>query len=153
MKWLTLIWILLSGAGMANETKHVAEILDRLHKSAADADGETYFSLFDEDGVFIGTDAKETWTIKEFRAYAEPFFKKGRGWVYTPKKRHIYFSPAKTVAWFDEILDSKSFGVSRRTGVLVKKSQIWKIAQYHLTIPIPNELVKPVTDQIKNLSR
>ena len=56
------------------------------------------------------------------------------------------------VAWFDEILDSEQFGVCRGTGVLVRvdpgtaeggrlaeDAQEWKIAQYHLTKPIPNE--------------
>jgi hypothetical protein len=53
------------------------------------------------------------------------------------------------VAYFDEILESKSYGTSRGTGVLVKTRAGWKIAQYALTFPIPNDLAKDTTDRIK----
>jgi hypothetical protein len=52
-------------------------------------------------------------------------------------------------AWFDEILDSSSYGTSRGTGVLIRTNEGWKISQYHLTFPIPNELARHVTDEIK----
>ena len=34
-------------------------------------------------------------------------------------------------------------------GVLVKLGNDWKISQYALTFPIPNDLAKGMTDQIK----
>jgi hypothetical protein len=39
--------------------------------------------MFAPDGIFIGTDATERWTVAEFKAYAKPHFDKGRGWTYT----------------------------------------------------------------------
>jgi len=129
--------------------------LDSFHAAAARADGAAYFRLFADDGVFIGTDASEHWTVAEFRAYAEPYFSQGKGWVYTPRavSRHVTFSSSGDVAWFDELLDSASYGTSRGTGVMVYKSGEWKIAQYALTFPIPNDLAKELTAKIRKFER
>ena len=153
---VVLLVALVSPAGlMAQDAKSVAAIdstLNQLHDAAAKADGRRYFPLFTDDGVFIGTDASERWTVKQFRAYAEPFFSKGQGWVYKPRSRHIVLAdvPCKCVAWFDELLDSQNYGTSRGTGVLVKKNGVWKISQYALTFPIPNDLAKGMTSEIRS---
>lgn len=44
-------------------------------------------------------------------------------------------------AWFDEDLESAGLGAVRGSGVLVRdpRSGAWKIAQYNLSIPIPND--------------
>lgn len=125
--------------------------LNAFHDAASRADGRRYFSLFADDAVYIGTDANERWTLKEFRAFAEPYFKKGTGWTYKPRSRHVVIAdvPCKCVAWFDELLDSESYGTSRGTGVLVLKNGSWKISQYALTFPIPNDLAKGMTTEIK----
>jgi hypothetical protein len=127
--------------------------LDAFHAAAARSDFAAYFDLFTPDGVFIGTDAHERWTVPEFKAYARPAFAAHKGWVYVPRaaSRHVTLAviPCRCVAWFDELLDSKSYGTSRGTGVLVKGPHGWKIAQYALTFPIPNALAKGVTDQVK----
>lgn len=127
----------------------VATVLDRLHEAASRADGETYFSLFAEGAVFIGTDAAERWTIADFTAYAESRFSKGQGWTYVPGERHIDIAPGGDVAWFDEMLESEKYGTSRGTGVLVRTAAGWRIAQYHLTFPIPNDLAAELTARIK----
>lgn len=125
--------------------------LDQLHDAAAKADGKRYFKLFTDDAIYIGTDAAERWTIKEFRAFAEPYFAKGTGWTYKPRSRHVVVAdtPCHCVAWFDELLDSKSYGTSRGTGVLTLRNGSWKISQYALTFPIPNDLAKGMTTEIK----
>jgi ketosteroid isomerase-like protein len=127
----------------------VAATLDRFHAAAAKADGPTYFGLFTPEAVFIGTDATERWTLAEFKAFAEPYFSKGKGWTYTPRDRHVSFVPGTDVSWFDELLDNASYGVCRGTGVLRKIDGTWKIAQYHLTIPVPNSLAKQVVALIR----
>jgi hypothetical protein len=141
-------------AVLAQDAGSVASIdstLNELHDAAAKADGRRYFSLFTDDGVFIGTDASERWTLKQFRAYAEARFSKGAGWIYKPRSRHIVMAnvACRCVAWFDELLDSKNYGTSRGTGVLVKKNGSWKIAQYALTYPIPNDLARQMTAEIR----
>ena len=125
--------------------------LDQLHDAASKADGSRYFRLFTDDAVYIGTDAAERWSIKQFRAFAEPYFAKGTGWIYKPRERHVVVAdiPCHCVAWFDELLDSQSYGTSRGTGVLVLKHGSWKISLYALTFPIPNDLAKAMTTEIK----
>ena len=131
----------------------ISATLDAFHIAAARADGKAYFDLFAPDGVFIGTDASERWTVEAFKAYALPLFAKGKGWTYVPRTgtRHIALAdiPCGCVAWFDELLDNASYGTSRGTGTLILTSAGWKIAQYALTFPIPNDLAKEMTGKIK----
>jgi len=147
---LSFILVIFISASTATEQNQINLILDQLHQSASKADGGTYFSLFSDNAIFIGTDPKETWTIQEFKDFALPYFSKGTGWTYHPRDRHIYFSESGMTAWFDEMLDNKKYGETRGTGVLVKTSQGWKIAQYHLTLPIPNDLTTKVVQLIKD---
>ncbi len=123
----------------------INRVLDAYHEAAAVGDWDTYFDLMSEDGVFIGTDSRERWTKPEFRQYSSG----SNGWVYTPQRRNINITPDGASAWFDEALLSQSYGSSRGTGVLIRTAAGWKISQYHLTLPIPNGMVRDVTDQIK----
>ena len=148
----TVMYICMSTAIAGSPKQPVENVLDQLHNAASKADSKLYFSLFAKDSVYIGTDAKETWTIKEFKEFAEPYFSKGKGWTYTANNRHIYFSKNGDVAWFDELLWNEKYGECRGTGVLVLEGKQWKIAQYHLTIPIPNELAGEVVQKI-NISK
>ena len=94
----------------------------------------------------------EHWSIAEFRAYAEPYFARGRGWTYTPRSRSLTLAPldCRCVVWFDEALDSQSYGTSRGTGVLVRGDDgKWRIALYALTFPIPNALARDMTARIR----
>jgi len=120
-------------------------VLDSYHQAAANGEWDSYFDLMSDDGVFIGTDARERWVKLEFRQYSSG----SNGWVYTPQQRNINITPDGKTAWFDEALLSQSYGSSRGTGVLIRTTQGWKISQYHLTLPIPNGMVRDVTKQIK----
>ncbi len=134
--------------GKDAETNKINAILDNLHELAAAANGDEYFNLFTEDAIYIGTDVSERWTIADFKAYALPFFNQGRGWRYTPRERHVVLSPMANMAWFDEVLDSENYGTSRGTGTLIRTREGWKISQYHLTFPIPNDLADEMTRKI-----
>jgi ketosteroid isomerase-like protein len=123
--------------------------LDAFHSAASKADEQAYFDLYAPSGIFFGTDATERWSKEEFRAYAHPYFSQGKGWTFTPRDRHIYFSKGGDVAWFDERLDSASYGECRGTGVLQWRDGGWKIEQYNLTIPIPNDLAKEFVEKIR----
>jgi hypothetical protein len=129
----------------------IEQVLDALHAAAAGADGQTYFSLFTPEAVFIGTDVRERWSFPEFRARSEPIFASGRGWIYARRHRNITVAPARCggVAWFDEVLDSSAYGTSRGTGVLLRTDQGWKVAQYALAHPIPNDVGDEVLSRIK----
>ena len=148
---LALLTLVLAQAvhAQSDEETAVAAVLDDLHEAAAEADGERYFNLYADNAIFLGTDITERWTIDAFKTYALARFDQGAGWTYTPQSRHLYFSPDKKTAWFDEILHNERFGECRGTGVLVKVDDAWKIAQYHLTVPIPNALLYKVVDLIR----
>jgi hypothetical protein len=118
--------------------------LDDFHAAAAVADEARYFAHFAPDAVFLGTDPSERWRVVEFRAYAHAHFAKGKGWTYEPGRRAISSSPDGDVVWFDEDLKNAHLGLARGTGVLVRKNGRLLIAQYNLTVPIPNEKMDDV---------
>ena len=124
-------------------------VLDDFHDAASKADGEEYFALFSHDAVFFGTDATERWPIEEFRRYAMARFETGRGWTYRATGRHVFVADEGATAWFDERLHNDKYGECRGTGVLVKRMGVWRIAQYNLTIPIPNEIALDVVRMIR----
>ena len=116
----------------------VAATLERFHAAAASADEDAYFALFADGGVFLGTDAKERWTVPQFRAYAHPRFATGKAWSFRSVYREI--TVRGDTAWFDESLDTPNLGPARGSGVLVRDAKgDWKVAQYNLSVPIPNE--------------
>jgi ketosteroid isomerase-like protein len=127
----------------------VEAVLDTFHAAAAAADQEAYLGQLAPGGLFLGTDAGERWTKEEFRAFVEPYFSRGRGWTYTPLERHVELSADGRVAWFDERLASASYGLCRGTGVLLLHGERWLIEQYHLSIPIPNDIAKEVVERIR----
>jgi len=127
----------------------VARVLDDFHAAAAASDGDRYFAHFTDDGVFLGTDATERWTVAEFRAYAEPFFAKGKGWTYHPWERFVGLSADGATAWFDERLSHGRYGELRGTGVLRLEHGRWRIAQYNLAFPVPNDLALDLVERIR----
>ena len=146
--------------GSRNESANVnrardeaARTLDDFHDAASKADEQRYFGHFAPDGVFLGTDASERWDVPAFRAYAHPHFAQGKGWTYRATERHVTLAPDGNVAWFDETLANESYGPCRGSGVLRKIDGEWKIAQYNLTIPIPNELAKTVVGMIRERAK
>jgi hypothetical protein len=129
----------------------IAGILDEWHGAAAAADEAKYFSYFTPDAVYLGTDPTERWTRDEFRKWAHPYFARGKAWSFRATARWISFSPDRNTAWFDEMLDTPNMGVCRGSGVLVRagETDTWKIAQYNLSIPIPNALTDEVVKRIR----
>jgi hypothetical protein len=91
-----------------------------------------------KDAIFIGTDATENWNKKAFKAFAKPYFDKGKAWNFTALERHIYFSNDKKTAWFDELLNTQ-MKICRGSGVLVLLKGQWKIKHYVLSMTIPND--------------
>jgi ketosteroid isomerase-like protein len=148
MRKLVLI-LFLATTVFADERKSIDAMLDGWHDAAAKADETRYFGAMAPEFVFLGTDATERWDRASFRAFAHPYFAKGKAWTFVPRDRHVILSPRGDVAWFDEKLDSASYGDCRGTGVVRRIAGAWKIAHYNLTIPIPNDLAKAVVGMIK----
>lgn len=133
----------------ATPEKAVAEVLDTWHLAAARADAVQYFGLMTPDAVFLGTDGSERWDRQAFRVWAEPYFSKGKAWSFRAVRRTVAFSKAGDVAWFEEDLDTPNLGPARGSGVLVRTPKGWRIAQYNLSVPIPNPLMKQVKELIE----
>ena len=139
-------------AGQDDARAEVSAVLDALHAAASEADFEGYFSLYAGEAVFLGTDATERWTREEFMDYTKARFDTGTGWTYHMLERHIAIAPGGATAWFDERLENANLGETRGSGVLVMEDGGWKIAQYNLTIPIPNEMAREVAQRIRALT-
>jgi hypothetical protein len=127
----------------AEEERAVRAILDAWHEAAARSDEAAYFELMTRDAVFLGTDATERWSRDQFRAYAHEPFSQGRGWRMHAVRRDVVVAPGPiregSVAWFDEDLETVNLGPARGSGVMLRDDLGWRIAQYNLTITVPNE--------------
>lgn len=131
-----------------DDRAEVEALLDRFHAAASRADEGAYFACLDADGVFLGTDPEERWTVPDFRAYAHEHFAAGRGWTYVPRERHVTIGARARTAWFDEVLRNEKYGLCRGTGTCVKVRGTWRIAQYSLTFLVPNDAAPAVVAAI-----
>ncbi|MFP6807241.1 MAG: nuclear transport factor 2 family protein [Pseudomonadales bacterium] len=145
MRIVLLMLILLSPFISADEGKKINSLLDGFHLAATNSEFDNYFSRFAEQGIFLGTDAAERWNVQAFKAYAKQAFADGNGWHYEVVSRNIKINEG--LAWFDEVLDNSRLGRCRGTGILLKEGGEWKIAQYSLTLLIPNEIAMEVGKQ------
>ncbi len=132
--------ILFSQAPLVSDLNH---FLDEWHAAAARADMKAYFDKIDEHGIYIGTDAAEYWDKEAFYNWSKPYFNRGKAWSFTALQRNLYFSPDSTLAWFDESLQSTS-AILRGSGILQLRNGEWKIMQYVLSLPVPNEKFREV---------
>lgn len=150
----TLLFFSLAIQLFSQETSEekINNLVDQWHKAAAEADFDQYFGLMTADGVFLGTDATENWQNDDFREFSKPYFDRGKAWSFTSLERNIYFNENKSIAWFDELLDTH-MGICRGSGVLQKTETGWKIAHYVLSIAIPNENVEEVTQLKKSFDK
>jgi hypothetical protein len=118
-----------------------------LHEDAAAGDEGKYLAHFDHAAVYLGTDATERWSYADFAEFVHGHFQPKMaadgtatgGWKYTVQRRAITLSTDGNVAWFDEDLVGVTAGPTRGSGVLVRDGAHYRIAQYNLTVPIPNE--------------
>jgi hypothetical protein len=55
------------------------------------------------------------------------------------------------VAWFSELLTTW-MGVCRGSGIVVQTPNGWRIAQYHLSVTVPNEIIGDFLKLIDNSS-
>ena len=146
-----LIGCALAPAHPGVEEAVVAGELDDFHDAAARADENRYFGHFAPEGVFLGTDASERWAVRAFRAYAHPHFARGKAWSFRGVRRRIAIRG--DVAWFEEDLETQNLGPARGSGVLVRSGLRWLLAQYVLSVTIPNQRFKEVRELLTSPSR
>jgi len=134
------------------DTASIHAFINTWHRAASDANAELFFNSIDDNGIYIGTDASERWTKKEFYSFAKPYFDKGKAWDFKPYNRDLNVSNDGRYAWFSELLTTW-MGVCRGSGILQKTSKGWKIEQYHLSVTVPNELVKDFLQLVENYEK
>lgn len=126
-------------------------VLDAFHAAAAAADEDRYFATLTPDAVFLGTAPGERWEGSTFRDFVHAHFSRGKGWTYVPSQRSVRVAEDGRSAWFDETIENVAYGECRGAGVLRHGGEGWRIAQYDLTIPIPNQLAPEVVARIREM--
>ena len=151
--WMTVALLLIGVPAHAEPVDAIEQALDAFHNAAARADFNAYSDLMTREVVFLGTDATERWQGDAFRAFARPYFDEGKGWTYLPQERRVDLMPGGETALFDELLSHARLGTCRGSGVMILEGTQWKVAQYNLSVPIPNALVEGVAQQIVALEQ
>lgn len=131
---------------ITTDSLQIVQTLDQFNEAAANSDFNTYFDFFTDDAIFIGTDATENWSKKNFMIWAKPHFDKKKTWHFKSIDRHIYFNKTADFVWFDELLNTQ-MKICRGSGVLIKQNNQWKIQQYVLSMTVPN----PLSDSVVNI--
>jgi ketosteroid isomerase-like protein len=134
-----------------DERKEIDAVLDAFHAAASEADEERYFAALASDAVFLGTAPGERWAGESFREFVHSYFSRGKGWSYVPSARSIDIAPDGRTAWFDETVEYAAYGACRGSGVL-RRDEEWRIVQYNLTIPVPDELAPELVTRIRELA-
>lgn len=145
---ILVIFMLLGSVAQADSPAQLHKTLDDFHQAAMQADTDRYFATMTDDVIFLGTDGSERWQGQAFRDFVQPHFAAGQGWAYTAVTRNIVIADDGQTAWFDESLHNERLGLCRGSGVLVKSGEDWKIAQYNLSVPVPNAMVHDVVADI-----
>ncbi|MHC5065104.1 MAG: nuclear transport factor 2 family protein [Planctomycetota bacterium] len=130
------------GSGPGKDAmSQVMAILTRFHQAGVDAKLEDFLGYLHPQAIFFGTDPKERFSVEGLEAFLAPHFAEGQGWSSMPVEQNVYLAEGRQLAWFDQRLRSDRFGEMRGSGVLIKDGEDWKIVQYAISLPIPNDLV------------
>lgn len=141
MKALLLLTFISLSLTALSQDKEVHKFLDAWHAAASKADAKTFFGSMAENSVYIGTDASERWAKPAFESFAKPYFDKGKAWDFKPYDRDLHVTSDGDYVWFSELLTTW-MGTCRGSGILRKTKEGWKIEQYHLSVTVPNEIIK-----------
>lgn len=154
MKHLFIALLLLVSRTAFSQTDTVAihTFIDNWHLAATKADAQAYFGAIADNGFFIGTDATERWNKKQFLAFAKPYFDKGKAWDFKAHNRTVHVSNDGRFVWFSELLTTW-MGVCRGSGILENTPQGWKIQQYHLSVTVPNDLIRDFITLVANFDK
>lgn len=152
---MSLIALTLAIVLQATPEQQAAAALDRMHAAAARADSAAWADRLAPDLVWVGNETSERWNRAAFLDFAAPVFARGEGWTYSAResgrKRHVTLAPdpCACVAWFDEVLDSQTYGTARGEGLMVRDGADWRVLRYALSYPIPNEVANGMTAEIR----
>lgn len=126
--------------------RQVNAFVDAWHDDAAHA-RMAYFDKIAPDGVYIGTDKTELWHKDAFKAWARKYFERKSAWAFKATRRNVYTSGDGKMVWFDELLDTQ-MGPCQASGVLRRTASGFEIEHYQLSMAVPNDIAKSVTQLI-----
>ena len=154
MKKLFVALLLFASGTVFSQSDTVAihKFIDDWHLAATQANAKAYFGSIADNGVFIGTDATERWNKEQFYSFAKPYFDKGKAWDFKAYGRSVHVSNDGRFVWFSELLTTW-MGVCRGSGILEKTPQGWKIQQYHLSVTVPNDLIRDFITLVANFEK
>jgi hypothetical protein len=139
---LALIVIIVSVPAIAqHDLASINKFVDDWHLAAAQANAKVFFGSMEENAVYIGTDKTERWTKTEFINFAKPYFDKGKAWDFKPFDRDVHVTNDGKIVWFSELLTTW-MGTCRGSGVMISTPDGWKITQYHLSVTVPNDIIR-----------
>jgi hypothetical protein len=141
---LRVVCVLLLTSTRLHAQSHDADInqlIDAWHKAAADANATVFFGSMAAQSIYIGTDASERWNKEQFMSFAKPYFDRGKAWDFKPYDRDLHVTSDGKYAWFSELLTTW-MGTCRGSGILQKTKDGWKIEQYHLSVTVPNDIIR-----------
>lgn len=140
---LLLIGLTFSCSHRISKVDHaeINHFIDAWHRAAATADANTFFGSMTDSSIYIGTDATERWTKTEFMGFAKPYFDRGSAWDFKPYDRDVHVTSDGKHVWFSELLTTW-MGICRGSGILMKTKDGWKIEQYHLSVTVPNDIIR-----------
>ena len=118
--------------------RDVNAFVDGWHDDAAHT-RPAYFDKIAPQGVYIGTDKSEIWTRDQFKAWARPFWERGKAWRFTARQRNVHHSPDRSYVWFDEQLNTQ-MGTCQASGVLRNTGKGFLVEHYQLSLAVPNAL-------------
>lgn len=139
-------------ASAQQDLPSINKFIDDWHLAAAKADATVFFGSIEENGIYIGTDATERWTKTEFVKFAKPYFDKGKAWDFKPFDRDVHVTNDGKIVWFSELLTTW-MGICRGSGVMISTPEGWKITQYHLSVTVPNEIIRDFISLVEKSSQ
>lgn len=149
-----LVLVTAAGTACVAQQQHadIHAFIDTWHKAATDAKADVFFGSMADDCVYIGTDKTERWTKKQFMEFAKPYFDKGKAWDFKAYDRDLHVTSDGKSAWFSELLTTW-MGVCRGSGILTRINDRWVLKQYHLSVTVPNDLIRDFITLVENFER
>ncbi len=138
-----LLGLLYTGQGLAQTSPDAA--LDTFYSAGMVGNQAGVIAVLAPDAVFLGVAGKPRLQGQELRDALNESIASGSRWNYLSSERVVRQSVDGSVAWFDERLADQQLGNGRASGVLLKNGEVWQIAQYNLTLPLPDALTGSAT--------
>ncbi len=138
----------------ATAAEAVRSVLADFDLAVWNADPPGIFKHLAPDAIFFGPGAADRFNVEALRERLPDAV----AWLGKVQDRHVVVSDDRTLAWFDQRLDSRNLGELRASGVLRfagdgaaggGQAEDWQIVQYHVALPVPNQLVAELLEKIR----